>query len=277
MRSRIALGLVWLLSFSCAPAQTKPAERAVSSQEATAVVQQALADQQRMTDLLEKYTYSKHIVSESFTMKDKPTGRYERVYSYAPCEGRQCITLVSVENRPPKEKELKEHEKEMKKLREQEAKKTPADKQKEEDEDLFLSKDFLAVFDFSDGGSDLYKGTAVQVVAFRPKEEKVALANKDNKVLTKMAGRLWITEVDHQIVASEMKMIKPIKVWGGFAGAINAMTVQQEYVRDHGMYLPKKSVVEMEIRIMFSKGKLRLTEEYLELKAPAAPAVASGQ
>jgi len=28
---------------------------------------------------------------------------------------------------------------------------------------------------------------------------------------------------------------------------------------------------------MFSKGKLRLTEEYLELKAPAAPAVASGQ
>ena len=80
-----------------------------------------------------------------------------------------------------------------------------------------------------------------------------------------------------EIKAEAGKMIKPIKVWGGFAGAINAMTVQQEYVRDHGMYLPKKSVVEMEIRIMFSKGKLRLTEEYLELKAPAAPAVASGQ
>ena len=275
MRHRLAWVLTSLLVAGCAWAQTKPAETTPATKsDPTPMVQHALTDQVRMTDLLEKYSYSKRIISEDLTMKDKVTEHYERVYSYAPCNGKQCITLVSVDNRPPKEKELKEHEKQVKKLWEQQAKKTAAEKQKEEDEDLFLSKDFLAVYNFSDGGTDLYKGTAVQVVAFQPKEDKVQLANKDNKVLTKMAGRLWIAEVDQQIVATEMHMVKPIKVWGGFAGAINNMTALQEYIRQDGMYLPKKNAIEMELRILFSKGKLRVTEEYFDFKAPA-PAVAA--
>jgi len=273
MRRHVARALASLFLIGCAWAQAKPPDAKPASA-ASESVRLALADQGRMADLLEKYSYSRRIISESATMKDKVTGHYERVYSYAPCEGKQCITLVSVDNRPPKEKELKAHEKEVKKLWEQQAKKTAADKQKEDDEDLFLSKDFVAVFDFTDAGSDLYKGAAVQVVAFQAKDEKVQLADKDNKVLTKMAGRMWITEVDHQIVASEMHMVKPIKVWGGFAGAINNMTVHQEYFRQDGMYLPKRSAVEMELRIMFNKSKLRLTEEYFDFKAPA-PAVAA--
>lgn len=276
MKHRLAWALTSLLLLGSAWAQTATAAGPTPEKrtDPTAMVQHALADQVRVGDLLEKYSYSKHIVSESANMKGKVTAHYERVYSYAPCQGKQCITLVSVDNRPPKEKELKEHEKDMKKFREQKAKKTAAEKQQEEDEDLFLSKDFLAVYAFSDAGTDLYKGTAVQVVAFQPKEEKVQLANKENKVLTKMAGRLWIAEVDQQIIAAEMHMVKPIKVWGGFAGAINNMTVQQEYIRQDGMYLPKKNAVGMEIRIMFSKGKLTITEEYFDFKAPA-PATAS--
>lgn len=277
MQLRLARALTCLFFVCCAAAQQPPAPPAPSAPpkvDPTAMVRNALRDQERMVDLLEKYSYSKRNVAQFYDKKGKVTSRAERVYSFAPCDGRQCITLVSVDARAPKPKELKEHEKDMKKMREQEAKKTAAEKQKEADEDLFLSKDFLAVYDFSDAGTDLYNGTAVQVVAFKPKEQKVELADKDNKVLTKMEGRLWITEVDQQILASEMHMVKPIKVWGGFAGAINQMTVQQEYIRESGMYLPKKSMVEMELRIMFSKGRMTRSEEYFDFKSPA-PAAAT--
>jgi hypothetical protein len=238
------------------------------------MVRRALADQQRMTDLLDKYTFTKHIVSESSNGKGKVTGHEERVYSYAPCGPKTCITLVSVNGAPPKPKELKEHQKAMEKEWDRRAKKSPEERQKEEDEDLFLSRDFLAVYDFSSLGNELHKGTATQVVEFTPKEEKVQIAEKNNKILTKMAGRLWIAEVDQKIVATEMHMVKPIKVWGGFAGAIKDMTVQEEYLVDaDGVYLPKRNAVELELRILLSTGRLKVVEEYSDFKrAPVAVA-----
>ncbi len=237
------------------------------------VVRHALADQQRVVDLLAKYTYTKHVVSESSNEKGKVTAHQERVFNYAPCDAKTCITLVSVNGAPPKPKELKEHQKAVEKEWEKQAKKSAEDRKKEEDDDLFLSKDFLAVYDFSSSGTELHEGTATQVVAFAPKQETVELADKTNKILTKMAGRLWIAEVDRKIVATEMHMVKPIKVWGGFAGAINNMTAQQEYFVDaNGMYLPKKSAMEMELRIMLSKGRLKVVEEYSDIKLAAAVA-----
>jgi hypothetical protein len=234
------------------------------------VVRKALAEQTRVSELLKTYSYRKRIVSESSDMKDRVTDHAERVYTFAPCGERTCITLESVDGRAPKPKELKQHEKEVQKMWEQETKKTAADKKREADEDLFLSQDFLAVYDFAPGDSELHQGTAARVFNFTPKPADVKLADKDNKILTKLAGRLWIADVDQKIIAAEMHMVKPIKMWGGFLGAINDMKSRQEYISDDGgVYLPKSNTIEMELRVMFSKGKLRLTEEYSDYRKPA--------
>jgi hypothetical protein len=288
MRHRPAFVLFFILLGVAVPLR---AQQQPSSTSADAVVRKALADQQRMSDLLEKYSFRKHIISETAEMNGRVTGHEERVYGYAPCsgkngekptdsslapsDGRMCIVLESVDGKPPTEKQRKEHAKMMKKAWELQSRKTAADRKKEDDEDLFLSRDFLTIYDFQAGESEMHAGTSALIVAFTPKNGKLALANGDNKVLTKFAGRLWIADVDQKIVAAELHMVKPIKVWGGFAGAINNMTVQQEYLADGGTYLPRKNTVEIELRILFSKGKLRLTEEYMDFK-PEAPA-AGGQ
>lgn len=289
MRHSLGLGLSLLLLACCAWPQ---APAPPSSSVAIDVVQHALADQQRMSDLLKKYSFRKHIISEAAEMNGRVTSHEERVYSYAPCsgkscekptdsslapsDGKMCIVLESVDGKPPTEKQRKEHAKMMKKEWELESRKTAADRKKEDDEDLFLSRDFLAIYDFQAGDSELHEGTSALIVAFTPKSGKLALADSDNKVLTKFAGRLWIADADQKIVAAELHMVKPIKVWGGFAGAINNMTVQQEYLADGRTYLPRKNTIEMELRILFSKGKLRMTEEYMDFK-PVALAADGGQ
>src|SRR5215471_14921480 len=100
------------------------------------VVRRALTDQQRVIDLLDKYTYTKHVISESTDGKGKVTGHQERVLNYVPCEDMTCITLVSVNGAPPKSRELKEHQKAVEKEWEKKAKKSAEDRQKEEDDDL---------------------------------------------------------------------------------------------------------------------------------------------
>jgi hypothetical protein len=237
------------------------------------LVRTALADQQRILTLLEKYSYTKRVVAETTDPKGKVTSRDERVASFAPCNGKVCSTLVSVNGAPPKPKEIKAHEKGVQKSWEKRAKMTAEDRKKDEDEDLSLSRDFLAVYNFSHAGKEEHQGRPALVVAFTPKEEKVNVSDKDNRVLTKMAGRLWLSDPGGKVLASDMHMVKPIKVWGGFAGAINNLTSQADYAvdPDSGMYLPKKTVTVMEVRILFSKGTWKVTEEYSDFK-PTVPA-----
>jgi hypothetical protein len=264
MRTRLTWALAFLLSASLlSPGQDKPPRSAGE------VARAALADQQRVLDGLKKYTYTKHIVSEQTNMKGKRIGRAERVYSYAPCGERICITLVSVDGATPKPKELKQHEKDMQKEWARQAKLSAAERQKEEDQDTFLSRDFLAVYDFADAPPEPYNGKPTRVVSYKAKPVKVELADKDNKILSKMEGRFWLEEGADTIIASEMHMVKPIKVWGGFAGAINGMNVHTQYVFEQGMYLPLRNEVEIDLRIMLAKTKLKITEEYAGFQAPA--------
>lgn len=238
------------------------------------LVRIALADQVRVDDLLRKYSYSKHVVSEVRNPKGKVTARAERIYHYRPCDGKRCVDLVSVNGAPPTQKELREHNERIRKMWEQEAKKTAREKQSEEDEDLFLSRDMLAIYDFAMAANESYQGRLARVVTFTPRDEKVQLADKSNKILTRMAGRMWLAEEEPRILGQEMRMVKPIKVWAGLAGGINSMTVQQEYVVDAGMYLPKKNVVVAEYRTLMDRGKLTVIEEYSGYTAPppaAAP------
>jgi len=150
MRSRLALCLPFLLlPLAVQETPALPPDD---------VVRHALGDQQRVIDLLAKYTYTKHVASESSNAKGKVTDHQERVFNYAPCDAKTCITLVSVNGAPPKPRELKEHQKVVEKEWEKQAKKSTADRQKEEDDDLFLSRDFLAVYDFSSSGTELHVG-----------------------------------------------------------------------------------------------------------------------
>jgi hypothetical protein len=264
MRTRLTWALAFLLSASLlSPGQDKPPRSAGE------VARAALADQQRVLDGLKKYTYTKHIVSEQTNMKGKRIGRAERVYRYAPCGERTCITLVSVDGAAPKPKELKQHEKDMQKEWARQAKMTAAERQQEEDEDTFLSRDFLAVYEFAGQPGEPYNSKPARVISFSPTAEKVQFADKDNKILTRMAGRFWVEEGADTIIAAEMHMVKPIKVWGGFAGAINGMTVHTQYVFEQGMYLPLRNEVEIDLRIMLAKTKLKITEEYAGFQAPA--------
>lgn len=204
-------------------------EQTLSVLEPEAMVRKALGEQERVAKVLEDYSYTKHVVAETTDMKGKQLSRHERVYEFSACGSKTCVKLVSSNGAAPTPKELKEHDKEQRKLWEREAKKSAADKQKEQDDDLFLSSDFLKVYSFTLAGRESYREQPAHVLEFTPKAGKVQLKDDDNKILTKMAGRLWVAEKDGKILASEMHAIKSIKVWGGFAGAINTMKVRIDY------------------------------------------------
>lgn len=272
-----ALGLAVLMCAILLPcaAQEQPAVLAAPTLTPDQMAEKALQGDIDILKLLKTYTFTKRVLVEIMDNKGKERDRDERVYQLYPCGGLICSKVLSINGAPPKPKDLKEHEKNMKKDLERQRKLTAADKQKEEDEALFLSGDFLKIYTFTPAAPDAAIPDAAHVLAFTPHDQKVKLANKDNKVLSKMAGRMWLDR-DMHVLSSEMHTIKSIKVWGGFAGAINNLQAKIDYVRDpSGIYLPRKVETNLELRILMSKGRWRITEEYSDFIAPAATAAAA--
>jgi hypothetical protein len=263
--------LLSLALLPCSSAQTAPAESLTADQ----LAQKALEGDLDVFQSLKSYTFTKRLVVEVLDKKGDQKDRDERTYQYSPCDGLTCIKLLSVNGAAPTPKQLKDHDKVMKKELERQRKLTPADKQKESDEALFLSSDFLKIYTFTLGPATALTGDAAYVVDFAPHEQKVKLANKDNKVLSKMAGRMWLSK-EQRVLSSEMHTVKSIKVWGGFAGSINNLQARLDYVRDAaGVYLPRRSETLIELRILVAKARWRFTEEYSDFIPPPAAAAAA--
>jgi hypothetical protein len=218
---------------------------------------------------MDQFSFTSHVTQDQYNKNGKSLFHDDRVYEYTPrADGKTDIRLVLVKGSPPSEKELKQHEKEMRKMLSRSDQKVAEDKRKSQEEDTLLSQDFLIVYDFKLAGREEWKNVPAFLIEFTPKTEKAQVKLKSDKLLYKMAGRMWVSQNGYRILATEMHTLEGgIKVWGGFAGAINRLVVRTEYSADtSGSYLPQLNSVEMDLRILLAKQSLTAKEEFSNFK-----------
>jgi hypothetical protein len=230
---------------------------------------------------MDQYSFTKHITQDLYHKNGKPIYHDDREYEYTPRpDGKTDIRLLSVKGSPPSDKELKQHEKEMHKMLSRSDQKVAEDKKKAQEEDTLLSEDFLNVYDFKLAGREEWKTVPAFLIEFTPKAEKIQVKVKSAKLLYKMAGHMWVSQNGFRILATEMHTLEGgIKVWGGFAGAINRFVARTEYSADTGgSYLPQLNSVDMDLRILLAKQRFTAKEEFGNFRKlntkPAASATA---
>lgn len=227
---------------------------------------------------LDGYSFTKHVSMDQLNMRSgKSLFKDDRVYEFTPRpDGKTDVRLVAVKGAPPTPKQLKQHEKEMHKELSKSDEQREMEKKKAEDENTFLSEDFLLLYDFKLAGREAWNGVPAFRIELTPKSEKAPLKVKSDKLLRHTAGSMWMNQASFRVLATEMHTVESIKVWGGFAGAINNLVTRTEYSADaSGPYLPKLNTAEVEMRVLLAKMKIVSTEEYsnfhkLDAKPPAA-------
>jgi hypothetical protein len=132
-------------------------------------------------------------------------------------------------------------------------------------EERFWSE-MLRAFAFRQTGQEEHENHPTKVIDFSPRSDyEPPEEYADFRLLKKLKGRLWVDEMDLQIVRAEIEFVEDFKMAAGLLIKINKGTtysVVQKKVRDE-VWLPYHDEITAQGRFLFFKGfELKIVSDY---------------
>jgi hypothetical protein len=87
-------------------------------------------------------------------------------------------------------------------------------------EDFQVDAEILSRFHYTPRGEEIVHGRSQRVIDFEPAGDHLPVHSFKDKYINQTAGRLWIDEQALVLTRLQMRLLKPVNVWGGVLGAI---------------------------------------------------------
>jgi hypothetical protein len=188
--------------------------------------------------------------------------------------GRTYKRLIAVNGVPLTAEELarrdREHQKNLEKLRADQARETPGERKERLDNDAealaernAVLDDALAVFQGKFVGRETIDGVDVYVLTVTPRED-ARVRTRQGRWLKSFAGTVWITSADYQIVKLDMRAQDDVSIGWGILGRVHEGS---RFVfarrRFEGAWLPSQVIFDATGRtLLFRKFDLDLVTTY---------------
>jgi hypothetical protein len=87
-------------------------------------------------------------------------------------------------------------------------------------EDFQVDAELLSRFHYTPRGEESVHGRSQRVIDFEPASDSLPVHSFKDKYINQTAGRLWIDEQALVLTRLQMRLRKPVNVWGGLLGAV---------------------------------------------------------
>lgn len=220
------------------------------------------------------YTYSRVSVVEDVGDEGKVEDRREKSYVMIPVSGRIYQRLILANGKPLSEKEQKLEDEKERKFRQSLAQSQPAkmsDKQR-----IILGRELVSRFRFALAGREIVAGRPTFVLSFVAKsgaaEKKI-----DDRVLNRLAGKLWIDEEEFEMARIDFHLTEKVSIgWGGVLASVQkfAFTLTRIRLAD-GVWFNHLFRGDIEGRKILGTLRLRIQDrasDFKQLSTGAVPA-----
>ncbi len=169
------------------------------------------AENQRASDLRSSVAFEAVEVSADLDEAGRPESLHRRVFACVRHGRRLTRELVSVDGRPPGEREAR--------------------KARQETDDVKTGRldltDMLGRYDFHYVSEDVVDGRPAHLVAFEPRPGRPVRTAKD-RVLSRFAGRAWIDASELQVLRIDGRLTRPVRFAGGLALRLDRIDIVYE-------------------------------------------------
>ena len=228
-------------------------------------------NEDRIDDILEKYTYTEMTIKREIDAKGKATEKESNTYELTFYKGNRIRRLIAKNGRPlsPGEEE-DETRKVEKRVREIEKREAEKERRATKDRDVEQSAggppdpergqrisiaDVLRASRLVNPRRERYRGHDVIVFDFEPlpgyKPQK-----SFEKFFGKMAGAIWVDEKDKQVARVDARLVESFKIAGGLLASLRegaSFVLEQERVNNE-IWLPTRADINLGVKILLVKG-----------------------
>ena len=130
-------------------------------------------------------------------------------------------------------------------------------------------------------GRELFDGRPALVLHFWPRSNDLPVRRRQDYVLNKLTGKVWIDEQDWEIVRADAQITERVRVLLGLVAALDKVELHFEQVRmGDAVYLPLKFTANFEGRKLFTtlheKVEVTWTGQRPAAETSATPSAPSG-
>jgi hypothetical protein len=214
------------------------------------------------------FRYVQHRVIAKYDEKGAEKEREERRYEVEPLAGGSYTALVEKNGRPLSGSDLAEEQEKRRKFIERQ---TARSQGKGGDEHVPLDAELFARYRGEVTGRDVIGGRAMLVMEFSPKSRDLPIRRRQDYVLNKLAGKVWVDEKDFDIVKVEARLTERTRIFWGILGSIEKADLYFEQTRvADGIYLPMHFSFFWDGRRLFTTIREKITAEWSGYRAEAA-------
>jgi hypothetical protein len=124
-----------------------------------------------------------------------------------------------------------------------------------------LNEDLINHYSYELAGQEFVRGRWTYAVTFRPRSDDLPLRRRVDRLLNKLAGRVWVDSQDYEIVRLEVHLAGKVTMWGGLLAVVRQLEGEFEQTRtDDGVWFPLRLHGHLDARLLLSNYRLTQTE-----------------
>jgi hypothetical protein len=117
------------------------------------------------------------------------------------------------------------------------------------EEQLAFGQEVVKRYDFQLVGRETTNGASLLVVDFKPKRGKLPEKDLRDRVVNRLAGRIWLDERDYAVKKCHLRLVESLNVIGGIVGEAQKFTYMFDRERtDDGLWYVRESSWHLEGR-----------------------------
>ena len=213
-----------------------------------------------------RYAYEKRSLTEDLDDNGRPIKTTRKTYQVTPIQGVPFARLIRINNRELTPEQLKTQDKKEQEFRRKLAGQDPKAAAAEDEE--ILNPKLIERYDFKVEKRDWRDHRPVLLLSFCPKKTNRLEKNVEDKVLDRLAGRLWVDEAEAEVVEVRVGLTEDLSLgWFGMIGSLKQCDVTMERQRLPGdVWVNKSFGISLGGRKVFTSMRYHVLEEFCNFR-----------
>jgi len=210
-----------------------------------------------------RYTYTQRSTTDELDSKGNVKKHEERLFYVLPIDGKPYSRLIEKDGKPLSEKDTRlerEHERKFRqRLADRKRRKEQGD---EDEEDININEELVSKYRFTLSGRETLNGRAAYILSFEPRSGALPIKRRLDRLLNKVAGRVWIDEQDYAISRVDLHLAENVSAWGGLLASVRKFLLHVEQIKvDETAWLPSYVDAYFDGRILIKSLHMKLKQQ----------------
>ena len=213
------------------------------------------------------YTFNQLSRREKLDGNGSVKEKDEKLFEVFYIEGLMYRRLVKRNGQPLSAEEVTREQQRERDFRQQLPERKRRKAQGPQPDEVALNEELISRYSFDLVGQETINGRPCYEVTYRPRSDDLPIRHRIDRLLNKVAGKVWVDTQDYEIAKLEIHLAGKATMWAGLIASVRKLEGEFEQTRtDEGVWLPLRIEGSLDARVFVTNYRLTQNDRWSDFR-----------